>query len=199
MNIDLNNEEFDGGGNVSIFNNGNAGIVDDVTLTIEKKKADDKENAPDYKLIFTDSSGASCNSSYWYITDATEYNSVEQLITKQGKVLKHIAHAVLGNDFEFPKYKNPKEMLNGIMKLVKEGLANSGTFRIFANYGTKEYCKKYIQPRSWVPFMEPMTVAEEDTRLKAGDFDAMERLQEDTFVDNGVASKEAVAEDDDWD
>ena len=199
MNIDLNNEEFDGGGNVSIFNNGKAGIVNDVTLTIEKKKADDKENAPDYKLIFTDSSGSSCNASYWYVTDATEYSSVEQLITKQGKVLKHISHAVLGDDFSFPTYKNAKEMLNGIMKLVKEGLANSGTFRVFANYGTKEYCKKYIQPRSWVPFMEPMTIAEDDTRLKGGDFDAMERLKEDTFVDNGAVSAGAKAGDDDWD
>ena len=198
--IDLNNEEYDGGGNVAIFNGGNAGIANDVVLTIEKKKADAKEASPDYKLAFTDASGAVCNTAIWYVTADTQYANIEAQIKRQGKILKHVAHAVLGDSFSFPQYNTAQEMLDGIMKLVREGLPKAGKFRIFANYGTKEYCKKFIQPRSWVPFMESMTVAEADTRLKAGDLDAMVRLQEDNFVNNGTASTPAnAAAGDDWD
>ena len=43
MAINLNDSSFDGS-NVAIFNNGTAGIVDHVTLSITKKGNDDKEN-----------------------------------------------------------------------------------------------------------------------------------------------------------
>lgn len=197
MSINLNNEEFNGKQAVAIFNNGEAGVVEDVKVSVEKKKADDKENAPDYKLNFTDASGASCNNSFWYVTEDTQYQTVAQQITKQGKVLKHLIHAVYGSDYQFPEYPNAKAMLDGVMKLLKEGLAKSGTFRIFANYGTKEYTKKYIQPRSWVPFIEPMSVDIANTRLTASDLDALARLQEDTYVSEG-ATATAGDDGDDW-
>ena len=197
--IDLNNDEFDGGNNVAIFNGGTAGIVDNVTLTIEKKKADAKEGSPDYKLIFTDASGATCNNALWFVTKPTEHADLDKLTNKQGKILKHVAHAVLGDDFSFPQFGDATAMLNGIMKLVKEGLPTAGTFRIFANYGATISPKAYIQPRSWVPFMEPMTVAEDSSRLKVGDIDNMIRLQEDKFVNNGAVTPGAtVGADDDW-
>jgi hypothetical protein len=195
MGINLNDSSFDGGANVSIFNNGEAGVVDNVTLSLEKKKPEDKENAPDYKLVFTDEKGATCNSSYWYVNGGTEYNTEEELVMKQGKVLKHIAHAVLGAEFQFPEYSNAKTMLDGIMKLLREGLPNTGKFRIFANYGATMSVKKYIQPRSWVPFMEPMSVGAEESRLQPGNIDAMARLQEDTVAAPATAPADSS---DDW-
>ena len=57
--------------NTVIFNGGNAGIAENVTLTINKKKPEDKEGSPDYKLTFTDENGGSCNSSFWYLNNTT--------------------------------------------------------------------------------------------------------------------------------
>ena len=56
--------------------------------------------------------------------------------------------------------------------------------------------KQYIQVRSWVPFIEPMSVSLDDSRLKPGNIDAMERLVEDSINSNGVDTK--VPAGDDW-
>ena len=192
MSINLNDDSFNQKAGKAIFNGGNAGIVEAVTVSLVKKTKDDKPNSPDYKIVFTDSTGGSCNTSFWFVKEPTKFNTVKELEMKQGKILKHIAHSVLGESFSFPPFSNAEEMLNGVMKLVREGLPKAGQFRIFANYGTKEYTKKYIQPRSWVPFMESMSV--EVSRLKANDLDAMARLQEDS-----APEASAVGNDDDWD
>ncbi len=195
--INLNDDSFDGGSNVSIFNNGTAGIVNNVKLSLKRKTAEDKENAPDYKLIYNDGIGE-VNSAFWYVKEATDYATVDEQIQKQGKVLKHLVHAIYGHDFEFPNFPNPTAMLDGVMKLLKEG-AGQNMYRVFTNYGSTMGVKQYIQVRSWVPFIEPMSVPLEDTRLKVGNIDAMERLTEDTevFSGNGVAST-TVSDGDDW-
>jgi len=199
MSINLNDESFNQKAGKAVFNGGNAGIVEAVTVSLVKKTKDDNANAPDYKVLFTDSVGASCNSSFWFIKEDTKYQTVDQQTAKQGKILKHIAHAVLGDKFEFPAFSNVEDMLNGVMKLIREGLPKAGQFRVFANYGTKEYSKKFIQPRSWVPFMESMSVAIESTRLKAGDLDSMMRLEEDASTGAPSGSKSTSTDDDDWD
>lgn len=197
--IDLNSGEFDAAEGVAIFNKGLAGLVNDITMTVNKKKADDKEKAPDYKLTFADAGGAECATPLWYITEATQYATIEQQQIKQGKILKHVIHAVCGPNQQIPTFKDEKEMLDGAMKLVRDGLKAAGKFRIFANYGTVEYRKKYIQPRSWVPFMESMSVPMEETVLKPSDIDGMERLTEDKpAAPSGGGSSSADA-DDDWD
>ncbi len=197
MAINLNDSSFDSS-NVSIFNNGAAGIVDNVTLSISKKGKDDKDNAPDYKVIFTDKNGASTNRAFWFVTEDTQYATKAEQTQKQGKVLKHLTHAVYGSDYEFPSYENAKTMLSGIMKLLNEALSrDQAEFRVFANYGTVNSIKQYIQVRTWVPFIEEMKVPEEESRLKPGNLDAMDKLVEDAAVaSNGQAS--VTAGDDDW-
>ena len=199
MSINLNNEEFDGGSDVVIFNGGTAGVAENITVSLEKKKADDKDKSPDYKLVFKDANGGTCNLPFWYVTDPTQWKTVEELIAAQGKVLKHIAHAILGDGYKFPEFANATQMLDGVMKLVKGGIKPGLTFRVFVNYGTPKSVKKYIQPRTWVPFMESMKVAIEDTRLKQGDFDAMERLKADNFNPNQSSSTSSDDGDDDED
>jgi hypothetical protein len=191
--INLNDDSFDGGSNVTIFNNGTAGIVENVKISVKKKTAEDKEKAPNYKLTYTDTSGGEVNTAFWYVTEDTDYATVEEQIKKQGKVLKHVIHAVYGADYEFPNYPNETAMLDGVMKLVKDG-TGEGTFRVFANYGSTMGVKEYIQVRSWVPFIEPIALAIAETRLKPGNIDAMERLVADVVPANGVAS----AADDTW-
>ena len=194
--INLNNDEFNASEGVAIFNDGNAGVVENVKISVEKKKPEDKENSPDYRLVFTDSKGATCNYPFWYVAEKTEWNSVEELIQKQGKVLKHIVHAIAGKDFQFPQYKSPREMLDGIMKTIRESLKSNLTFRIFANYGAGKHAKKYIQPRTWVPFMESSTVPLEETRLSPGNLDVMERLEADSFSETGSFDSGTDSDDD---
>jgi len=105
-----------------------------------------------------------------------------------------------GRSYAFPNFSSARELLDGCMKIIRDGLASGVKFRVFANYGTKTSIKKYIQPRSWVPFLEPMSVAIADTRLKAGDLDAMNRIQEDSFVTPtaGAANANDLVAGDDW-
>lgn len=196
----LNDASFDAKEGAVIFNGGNAGIAENISMTVQKKKAEDKPNSPDYKLTFTDDKGGSCNSSFWYVTAPTEYATVDDQVQKQGKVLKHVIHAIYGANFQFPGgFTSATELLDGCMKLIRDGLQSGLKFRIFANYGVKTSIKKYIQPRTWVPFMEPMTVTLADTRLKAGDLDAMARVQEDSFVTStGAANANDLVAGDEW-
>jgi hypothetical protein len=199
MNINLNDSAFDAKEGKAIFNNGNAGIANDVTLSISKKKPEDKEGSPEYKVVFTDADGGSCNMSFWTVDKATQFATMEEQIQKQGKVLKHLLHAIYGKDFQLPQFQSAADMLNGCMKLVREGLPNAGKFRVFANYGTTSSVKQYVQPRSWVPFIETMATPLEATVLKAGTLDAMAKVEKDNFVAStsaGEASTTRVA--DDW-
>ena len=54
--FNLNDKSFDGG--VAIFNGGNAGKVNNVQLTVERKKSTDPDSGPDYKVFYKDETGA---------------------------------------------------------------------------------------------------------------------------------------------
>jgi hypothetical protein len=197
--INLNDSAFDAKQGTAIFNDGVAGVVDNVAISVNKRKPEDKENSPEYKLTFTDNKGAACNTSFWYVDKATQYQTVEDQVKKQGTVLKHILHAIYGSDYQLPSFNTAKEMLDGCMKLIREGLASGLKFRIFANYGSTQSVKNYIQPRSWVPFMEPMSVSISETRLKAGNIDAMARVEKDNVAPtNNTAMADSIIEGDDW-
>ena len=197
--INLNDSAFDAKAGVAIFNDGKAGVVENVTLTVNKRKPEDKQGSPEYKLTFTDESGATCNSSFWYVEQATAYATVEEQIKKQGTILKHVLHAIYGGDFQLPNFQSAKEMLDGCMKLVREGSAAGHKFRMFANYGSTQSVKNYIQPRSWVPFVEPMSVDAVNSRLKISNIDAMARLDKDNVTTSSPsASAEAATVGDDW-
>jgi hypothetical protein len=200
--INLNDEKFDqSGSDVIIFNGGTAGLAENVTMSVDKKAADAKEGSPDYKVVFTDSNGGTCNHGLWFVTGGNDYNDEATLINKQAKLLKHLVHAVYGSDYQFPQFGNATEMLNGCMKLLKEGLPNAGQFRIWTNYGTTQGPKKYIQPRGWVPCVEPMTVPIAETRLQSSGIENMERLTEDAVFGGTPAepaSASTPAADDNW-
>lgn len=197
--INLNDSAFDAKAGVAIFNDGKAGVVENVTISVNKRKPEDKQGSPEYKLTFTDENGATCNSSFWYVEEATAYATIDEQIRKQGTIMKHILHAIYGNDYQLPNFKSAKEMLDGCMKLVREGSTTGNKFRMFANYGSTQSVKNYIQPRSWVPFMESMSVLATESRLKVSNIDAMARLDRDNLItSSGSISAEATVDGDDW-
>ena len=198
---DLNDNGFDAKQGATIFNGGVAGLVNDVKMSVYKKTKEDKENAPDYKVVFTDSNGGECSTSYWYVTKDTQYSTIDEQVKKQGKSMKHIIHAIYGADHQIAfKAENPKELLDHAMKYIKDGLASAGKFRIFATYGTLNATKKYIQPRSWVPFVESMSIDEASTRLRlAPTVDAIERIEESQPVLQDAKADDLMdASTDDW-
>ena len=81
----LNDNGFDAKQGAVIFNNGVAGLVEDVKMSVYKKKPEDKENAPDYKVTFTDNNGGECSTSYWYVTKDTQYNTVDKQVRRKSK------------------------------------------------------------------------------------------------------------------
>jgi len=87
-------------------------------------------------------------------------------------------------------------MLDLCMKAVKEQTPAGAKFRVMANYGTKEYPKKFIQARTWVPFIEPVSVAE--SRLTVSDLDNLTRPTADNESKNdSVADANDLVSD--WD
>ena len=195
--IDLNSNDYNAKEGKAIFNGGNAGMVDNVTVSIKRKGPEDKEGSPAYKLTFTDASGAECNTPFWYVDKATPFASVDELLKKQGTVMKHIIHSIYGADVAIPALpSDAKGFLDGAMKHINEGLKAGGKFRMFANYGTPDYPKEFIQPRSWVPFMESMSVDIAETRMVAGKNDNLVRVTKDSV---GSPSAAAASLTDDWD
>jgi hypothetical protein len=195
--INLNDESFDQKQGKVIFNGGVAGIVEPVVMALVKKTPEDNANAPEYKIVFKDSKGGECNMSFWTVKEATAYKTTDELIAAQGKVLKHLLHAVYGADFKIPNFENASEMLAGSMKLIHQGITGKNIqFRILTTYGTVSAPKKYIQPRSWVPFIESVAIPLTETRLETSTFDQMEKISTDT--PSTSAGSTTTVSTDDW-
>lgn len=197
MGINLNEDKYNKQ-EVSIFNNGLPGVVNNVSVTVEKKSEQDKDTAPDYKVVFTDSNGSSANMPFWYIKEATSRKSIDQQIDKQGQILKHLTKTICGESYTFPDYDNATQMLDGVMKTIR---SNSGDqkFRTFANFGNSYKKGAYIGVRDFVPFIESMNVPIENTILKADPFDSMEAVKKDVVNSNsGSSDNSANEEDEEW-
>ena len=201
MNIDLNDEQFNAKEGKAIFNKGNAGVVSNVMISVSKKKPEDKENAPDYKLTFTDETNASTDMGFYTVKGDVTFKTgnvltKEEQVKKQGTVMKHVIHAIYGDGYTIPP-ATIDTLLDVCMKTIREGLGSGLKFRVFANYGTPDYPKTFIQVRPWVPFMESMTVAESDTRLISGKTDNLVRLAQDNVGTSPAAAAANLT--DDWD
>jgi hypothetical protein len=174
MAINLNDESYESS-SIKIFNNGVAGVVENVTAEIKKKTAEDKEDSPEYTIIFTDSTGATTNTGFWFVKQDQDE---EKNSKKQGKRYRDLLKAAYGQDYKIPEFADMTDALHQTMKLFRESLKSSPKFRIIVNYGSTQGIKKFIQPRSWAPFIESMSLAK--TELSLGNIDATEPLREDT-------------------
>ena len=173
--IDLNGKEF-AGSNAAVFNDGEVGLVKNVSISIDKKS--DDSNLPDYKLVVTDDKGASINQGFYYFTPNTtasdEYNT-KRWNQELSRVV-HLARAVMGPDYVLPKVDTQKEAYDAIFKIVHDN-AGSRLFNIFATYGTiSRPNKKGYMGLRYFNFIEP---AGETTRFRTGAQDLMTRIEAD--------------------
>jgi hypothetical protein len=155
--IDLSSDKFQERERATIFNNGVAGKVENVTLELQKKQATDAPGSPDYKLFAVDENGAKVNAGFYH-QDSDKMNDL-----LLGRVL-HVAKAVLGKDYEFPKtYENHKVAVDTLFKLIKNNLDDK-KFNVFTTYGSVGYPSQYLGLR-YFEFIEPASVPTEETRL----------------------------------
>ena len=119
----------------------------------------------------------------------SSYGTFDEGVHKQWKKLGHIVEEA-GEDPKL-KFADEKEMLDKMMKLIKDSTEGK-SFRVFANYGHVNSPKRFIQVRSWVPFLE---LSENTPKLKVMNIDQIERLVPDAPA---ASSGAAGSTDTDW-
>lgn len=181
MSFNFGKENVKEQGGATIFNNGIAGRVENVTVEVKKKGVDyqdEGKNKPDYQVTYTDINGASTNEGFYYLNEKThnaQYGEFAKAVEKQWNKFANIILAA-DQDPTLNEPKDAKEVLDQVAILTKKAVEGK-TFNVFSNYGTKQNPKKYLQVRSWVPFIEIATTAEADSKLKAGNLDQIERIE----------------------
>jgi len=167
------------GNGVLIFNGGVAGKVENVTISINKKGIDyqdEGKNKPDYQIVYTDSKGATTNDGVYVLNEKThnaQYSTFEKAVEKQWNKFAAIITAAGGDPTI--QASTPQEMLDKMASLLKSSVVGK-SFNVFTNYGTKQSPKKYLQIRSWSPFVESADTNEEDFKLKSSNLDQIERI-----------------------
>lgn len=176
--INLNGSEFNSPV-VAIFNNGIAGRVDNVNISVEKRKMEDPDNAPAYKVIFTDDLG-SVNMGIYYPTEESTDSQNKMLAQKCADITK----AVMGDDYVFPEFNSYKELVDGCMKVIAQNSAEAKV-NIFVTYGTMGYPKNYLGIYKNFSFIEKTGTTPTKLRLsinpnKPQYNDLLERIMQDS-------------------
>lgn len=136
MNFNLN-EKAQGG--VTVFNNGVAGKVENVSITVEKRRADEPDSYPTYKLIVDDGSGSTPLNQGFYINESDDEN--RQGMTFQR--VKSIAEAVVPEDFVYPEVNGYMDAMSTLFKIIKEN-ADGKKVSVFTTYGYSAKPSKYL-------------------------------------------------------
>lgn len=150
MSVDLNKSE-DFVKEFKIFNDGKAGVVENVKVSIEKKAPGVDDKKPMYKVVATDATGASINEGFYY-----QEPDSKAFTGYQAQRLIMLARGVLGKDVKFDIWNTPTEVLDGVMKMVAPALVNK-LFRVAVCYGTTKNPDQYLNFKSFGSFIQPMT------------------------------------------
>jgi hypothetical protein len=145
MSVNLNKSE-DFVKEFKVFNDGKAGIADNVRVRVDKK--------PVYKLVASDDKGEINEGFFYQEPDSDGFTKY------QAQRLIQLARGVFGDDVKFPEFSTPKEALDGVMKMVAPELAKK-VWRVAVCYGTNRRKASYLGFKSFGSFIQPMT--EENT------------------------------------
>ena len=170
--FNLNDKSFDGG--VAIFNGGNAGKVNNVQLTVERKKSTDPDSGPDYKVFYKDETGAVVNQGFYYHKN-NDMNSEQKNKDNEGYLVGRvlsIAKALLPKDYLFEQFNTSKEAIDYLFKLINSNCENK-MVNVFITYGTTMKPSQYLGLR-YFNFIEPVDTT--TSRLVKTNTDQMERI-----------------------
>lgn len=171
--FDLNGEDFAEREIKGIFNAGVAGKTDNIIIKeVYKKKMEDREGSPDFKIIFADTDNQEINIGFW------KKSSNEKLDISRAL---HVARAIVGKDYKFPAANDYKDALEKLMKIIAKE-SKDKLFNLYTNYGTEKYPKKFLTVR-YFDFIE------------AADFDGNSKLfkKKDDLLENIVSDDKPKA------
>lgn len=154
---------------ISVFNNGVAGKVENVSIDIEKRRADEPDSYPPYKLVVTDGSGATPLNQGFYFDESDDEKRQTMTIQR----IKSIAKAVVPADFVYPTVNSYTEAVNSLFKIIKDN-APGKKVNVFTTYGYvgQQKAAKYLGLRMFNFIESP---DEAYSRLKPSATDIMER------------------------
>ena len=189
--FNLNNASF--GGGATVFNNGNTGKVENVKMSVTKKTAADPDNSPDFKLIFTDTTGGQINTGFYYhkdneMADEKRNRDMETWLVSR---VHSAAKAVVPADFEYPMYETSKEALNSLFKIINDNAAST-LVNVYVTYGTTAKPSQYLSTR-YFNFVENASTPANMTRLKPSANDMMEKLVADAPSTDNTAGTSTTA------
>lgn len=190
--IDLNGSEFNKPA-LAIFNNGVAGRVDNVAISVERvHKLDIADKNPDYQVIFTDKTGSINLGIYYPGDDSTD--SKNKILAQK---CTDLVRAVAGDDYVFPTYNSYKEMVDSCMKILADNCKGK-LVNVIATYGTVGFPKRYLGIYKNFNFVE--AAGTNPTRLKISKNpnkpeydDLFERIVEDAPIVENVGISTGTA------
>lgn len=189
--FDLNEKKFSSN---TIFNNGQGGKVDNVKISIERKKQDEPDTYPDYKMIVEDKAGGKINQGYYYpkanAQKSEEINAKAEI--REVSRIVHIAKTVMGEKYQLPAVDTAKEAFDILFKLISENAA-AKLFNVFVTYGTTGYVSKYMGLR-YFDFIEESTANPSRLRTKPGDI--LTRVEADPEDTSTTALKKCTTTED---
>jgi len=144
-----------------IFNEGIAGRVKDVRVRVAKRTAEEKENAPPYKIFYVDNNGGEVNDGIYYPDDSGKGNP-KFALSRLVNLLHAINPSLIGK--ELPEFEDYKPAVDFLMKQIAEA-SKTGKVNVFVNYGTKGYPSQYLNVRK-INFVEAVDSSDEFTKLK---------------------------------
>ena len=186
MGFTFNEEDLVKAGEGKVFNNGKAGKVKGVTVTMEQLGVDyesQSPNAPKYRVMFTDAEGRKVNRACFSINSADYPNqwggTYEQAIKKEWAFLnKIVEHSGGTKVFSFADDADLYAQVKGAM--------GSGEINVFTNYGSSRSPKDRLEVRKWLPAVEPGNTPDDKSKLVPGNIDQMTLVSADAPTEDEI-------------
>ena len=135
--INLNDAQYEVK-SVKVFNGGVAGVVKNCGIRVERRKADEPDTAPKYRVIVSDSEGAEVNKAYFGNFEKSSPKALEFFV----KEMKHLAGLF---KVELPA---TIDSYNSLLDVTMRGCFENTASRLVnvaVSYGTTSYPSKYLQ------------------------------------------------------
>lgn len=192
--INLNKKEDFGVKNISIFNNGEAGMATGVKIIVKAKTSEDGERYPDWKLLAEDDNGQ-INEGFYYFDD----DKAAGFEKYQAGKLINLVEGILGEDYVLPEFSSAKEALEIVMKLVAKATEGK-TYNVLVAYGTNNKPNNFLTFKSFGSFIEPSNVKNSTMALSKSDVITRPSIPENKDEVRSVIEESATGNDEmpDW-
>jgi hypothetical protein len=176
--LKMNEVQGSEGSDIKVINDGNPGIAENIFLETVETGTNEKTGSDFIKFTFSDQEGGKL-SHYEYAVEANAENK-DQKIQSQLKRLKHIATKFVPENTNLPEADSFSDLYGKLVTFFQTNKASEKKLRAKLVYNGKNY----LSLPKYVPFLENMEVAPEDTRLKIksiedGGIDKMTKSQDD--------------------